>query len=86
MRLILLQRQSHYLIAYFYRTDKVNDFAIGVQLFKFITSPRSLVTIDVAGSVSGMPAPAAQMGRAAQSMIVTHSSMRGDEDVLFCFF
>lgn len=39
--------QSHYLIASFYRTDKVNDFAIDVQLFKFIMSLFSMATIDV---------------------------------------
>lgn len=40
---------SHYLITSFYRVDKVNEFAVGVQLFRFIMSPPSRTTIDMAG-------------------------------------
>lgn len=37
---------SHYLITSLYRTDKVNDFAIGEHLFKFIMGQQCPVTID----------------------------------------
>lgn len=42
---------GHYLITPFNRTDKENDFAIGVQLVTFIMSQLSLATIDMAGSM-----------------------------------
>lgn len=51
---------SHYLIAYFYRTDKVNDFAIGVQLFKFIMSLFSMATIDAGREYVMNAGPAAE--------------------------
>lgn len=52
---------SHYLIASFYRTDKVNDFAIGVQLFKFIMSLFSMASIDVGREYVMNAGPAAEM-------------------------
>ena len=71
---------SHYLIAFFYRTDKANDFAIGVQLFKFIMSLFSMATIDVGREYVMNGEPAAQTS--TSSMIWTQASGRpgADED------
>lgn len=52
---------SHYVIASFYRTDKVNDFAIGVQLFKFIMSLFSMASIDIGREYVMNAGPAAEM-------------------------
>lgn len=72
--------QSRYLIASFYWTDKVNDFAIGVQLLKFIMSLFRTATIDVGQECVMSAGPAAE--RSTESMIWAHASGRpvADED------
>lgn len=67
-----LTEPSHYLIASFYRPDKVNDFAIGAQLFKFIMSLFSPATIDIGWKCVMNVGPAAETR--IWSMIWTHAS------------